>query len=53
MGAGRAGLGDFVETLAELGLGCGLLTHAGARAPGMEAPEGEREVALSHPGWGP
>lgn len=42
---GRAGLGGFVEALAELGLGCGLLTQAGARAPGVGASGGEGEVA--------
>lgn len=44
---GRAGLSGLVEALAEQGLGCSLLTHAGARAPGVGAPGGEGDLTAS------
>lgn len=40
-----------MEALAELGLGHGLLTQAGARAPAVGASEGEGEVAPLQPVW--
>lgn len=42
----RASLGCFVESRAELGLGCGLLTSARARAPGVGALGGRVRWSL-------